>query len=142
MSHNRINRIGISCLIAIVLFAISCTFTTTRMKSPEFKIDLKAIANNLVTLVDFKHVNFSGRESKSGKQVNSELEIDIINAVNIPADETKLQQLEKAIASQIKQELKDPQEYNTYKVLFVTQQTEGKRTTGTYKGSVFQSKDL
>jgi hypothetical protein len=147
MSHYRINRGGCSCIIApcfiaIMIFAISCTFTTTTIKNPEFKIDLKSVITNLVPLVDFKNLNLNGREKKSGKLVNAELEIDVINAVNIPSDETKLQTLGKAVASQIRQELVNPEEYNTYKVLFVTQKTEGGRTKGSYRGSIFQAKDL
>jgi hypothetical protein len=129
-------------LLMLCSFIASCTFTTTKEKDPEFKVDLNAVENNLKTLVTCEHINLSGTEKKTNNQISSEFEIRIINGVNLPTDDTQLKVLGKAIASQLKGELKNENPFNTYKMLFVIQQTTAGATSSNYTGWVLKSEEL
>jgi hypothetical protein len=50
--------------------------------------------------------------------------------------------LGKLIASDLKKSLKNPNQYNTYKVLFVKKQTDGGVTQRTWRGNVFKAGEL
>ena len=50
--------------------------------------------------------------------------------------------LGKQIAIEIKQSLQDKNEYNTYKVLFITKKENDGVTQRTWKGKIFKSEEL
>jgi hypothetical protein len=135
-------RIKIIRFFLCVLFAAACTFTTTRTKDPDFKVDLNIVQDSLKTLVTCEHINLNGTEMKTDGKISSDLEIKIINGIHIPGDDAKLKDLGKAIASQLKRELKNKNDFTTYKVLFVTKQTDGAVTKSSYRGVIYKSEEL
>jgi hypothetical protein len=129
------------CLACIILLA-SCTFTTARTKDAVFNGDQAKVAKDLDSIVTCEHVNLNGREITINKKADTELEISIINGQKIPADDAGMKALGKLIATAIKNDLKDPKEYNTYKVLFIRQVKDGGIVRKTWKGNVFAATEL
>jgi len=130
-------------ILLLFAFLISgCTFTTHTIKHPQFKIDLDEMAKNLQALLSFEHVNVDGMETTTNGKSSSELEADILNATTVSSDDSTLSILRKNIAKQLKEALKDPNAFNTYKILFVTKETDGAITKTSSKGNVFKSEDL
>ena len=139
----KLNKIT-SCL-AILLTATciaSCTMTTTTAKNPVFSVTNEQLQKELNQLVSCENINLDGKETKTNGVINSELEIDIVNGKDIPADDDQMISLGKLIASDLKRSLKDQTQYNTYKVLFVKKQTDGEMTQRSWRGKVFKSDEL
>ena len=84
-----------------------------------FGITNEQLQKELNQLVSCENINLDGKETKTNGVINSELEIDIVNGKDIPADDDQMISLGKLIASDLKRSLKDQTQYNTYKVLFV-----------------------
>ena len=139
-----IKPLFIKTFIASVLMYLSCscTFTSTKSKTPNFKVESTKMLENLKTLVTCENVNVNGTEKKTNDQVSSELEIRIINGSNIPSDDNKLKSLGKSIDSLFKQELSNVNDFNTFKVFFVIKQSNGAVTSSSYKGFTFKSEEL
>jgi hypothetical protein len=131
----------ISLIIFVIMFE-SCTVTTTRVKSPTFNKPTDSIQVELNRLVNCEGINLDGKEISVNKKINSELEIDITNGKNIPADENQMIDLGKQIAMVIKNALQDKNEYDTYKVLFVTKEESGGVTRRNWKGKIFKLQEL
>ena len=134
------NRIPVILLSSF--FITSCTFTTTRTKTPEFKMSVDSIGSKVNSLVTCEHITLNGAEKTTNGKTSAEMEIDIINGKNIPSDDDRLKTLGKLIVSRLRTELKNPNEYNTFKVLFVALQKKGDMTTRNYKGWVYKSEEL
>ena len=134
------NRIAVILLLAF--FITSCTFTTTRTKPPEFKLSVDSIEGKIDSLVTCEHITLNGAEKITNGKSSSEMEIDIINGKNMPSDDDRLKTLGKLIVSRLRTELKNPNDYNTYKVLFVALQTKGNVTTRNYRGWIYKSEEL
>jgi hypothetical protein len=114
----------------------------TKTKDPLFSLEVKAIQDDLSKIVTCKNINLNGKEVTTEGKATTELEISIINGKNIPDDNTQLRTLGKAIASVLKKSLKDQNEYNTYKVLFVTVVENGGLTKKSWKSDEFASEEL
>jgi hypothetical protein len=119
----------------------SCSITTTKIKDPVFN-DNDKIEKELKSLVNPEHINLNGKEITTNKKTTSELEISIINGSNIPTTDEERTALEKSIAKCIKRNLKYPNEFDTYRVLFVSSVESGGVTTRTSTGDVFNSTEL
>lgn len=128
--------------ISAVVFIASCTMTTTRAKPPLFSIPTEQVQRDLNQLVSCENVNLDGMEVTTDGKTDSELEIDIINGKDIPADDDQMISLGKSIASDLKRSLKDQNQYNSYKVLFVKKQTDGGVTQRSWRGKVFNTGEL
>lgn len=124
------------------LLIISCTTTITKTKSPAFNKSMDSLQSDLNKLVPCQGINIDGKEIIINGKPAAELEIDITNGQNIPADENQMNNLGKQIASKIKEALQDKEEYQTYKVLFITKTEKGGVTSRTWKGKVFKSEEL
>jgi hypothetical protein len=86
--------------------------------------------------------NFNGKEVTTNKKATSELEISVTNCESVPKEDEKMVALAKIIAKEIKQSLKDSNEYDTYKVLFVTKTESGSVTKRNWVGQLFNSSEL
>src|ERR1051326_7082401 len=91
----------------IITFIGGCTMTTTKTKPPVFGIPTEQLQKDLNQLVSCEDVNLDGKEVKTNGKIDSELEIDIVNGQNIPADDDQMISLGKSIASELKKSLKD-----------------------------------
>jgi uncharacterized protein involved in exopolysaccharide biosynthesis len=124
------------------LFFIGCTTTATKTKNPVFSISTDSLQVDLNKLVSCQGINLDGKEITTNGKATTELEIDITNGQNIPADEDQMNALGKQIAAKIKEALQDKAEYQTYKVLFITKTENSGVTSRTWKGKVFKSEEL
>lgn len=127
--------------IATMLLA-SCTTTTTKTKNPTFNKSTDSLQMELNKLVSCQGIDLDGKEITTNGKVSSELEIDITNGQNIPSDENQMNNLGKQIAVVIKGALQDKNEYDTYKVLFITKKENGSVTQRTWEGKIFKSQEL
>lgn len=131
-------------LLLFVCFAAmlaSCAMTTTKTKDPVFT-DMGRVQNELVSIVKAENINLTGKEITTNKKTTSELEIAITNGANIPIADGERKALGKSIATSIKHNLKDPNEFDKYTVLFVTKVESGSVTKRNWVGNVFESTEL
>src|SRR5688572_21927611 len=128
-------------ILLLFVLVLSCTFTTTKTRNPEF-IDISLVDKKLDSLITCENFNIKGTETTTNKKSNSEIEISTINCPEVPSNNDQEVDLAKTIASEIKKNLKNPTQYETYKVLFVTKRTNGVVTKTNSKSYVFNSKDL
>ena len=129
-------------LTLVILFIIGCTMTTTKKKNPVFSKSIESLQFDINKLVIDEGVNLKGKEINTNGKINSELEIDINNAEDIPTDQNQMDALGKQIAVVIKAALQDKSEYQTYKVLFITKTENAGATNRTWKGKTFKSEEL
>jgi len=127
--------------IATIL-AASCTFTTTKIKNPTFNRPIDSLQIDLNKIVTCENFNINGKEISTNGKVSSELEIDITNGQNIPDNGDEMDRLGKQVAVIIKAALQDKNQFDTYKVLFVTKKQNGNLTERTWKGKVFKVGEL
>ena len=116
--------------------------TTTKEKTPEFNVGLSSIDSSLKTLVHYQHTNISGVEKTTNNKITTEIQIKIINGINLPTEKTDLESLAKRIASQIKQEVKNQNDFKNYRVFFVEQSKGAIGAVNKWKSWVFKSEEL
>jgi hypothetical protein len=123
-------------------FAMACTLTVSKTKPPVFLAGMDSIQIDMNKMLSFQHISLVGRETDKNGKLSSELEVDIINGKNIPADENERKKLGNSIAAALMNALKDKNEYDSYKVLFVTLEIAGGVTKRDWKGYVFKTEEL
>ena len=128
--------------VSLLFFITSCTFTTTMPKQPVFKSDVTQVDSLIMTLVKPEGIDLTGRETSTNGKSVTEMEIDIINGENIPGDGQQLRSLGNSIASVVKSNLKDQNEYNTYKVSFTKKEKENGITTSVSNYVVYKSEEV
>jgi hypothetical protein len=133
----------ISLIILLSIFSPACK-TTVRSKIPvELMVNDSTLSAELLALIDCEHINVSGSETKvNGKHSDSELLIEIVNPVNLPKDQTAQNDLTAKIARLFKPALKRSQLFDTFKVLFVFQSTNGGTTTTRYTGHIWKVDEI
>jgi len=127
--------------ICVAFLLSSCTLTTTKTKNPGFT-DQAKVENELMSLVTSENINLNGQEITKNRKTTSELEIYITNGRNIPTNEDERRWLGKSIATCVKRNLKDANQFDTYKVLFVTRVEKGGVTKRSWAGNVFSSTEI
>ncbi|MBC7748632.1 MAG: hypothetical protein H7Z76_08690 [Methylotenera sp.] len=129
-------------LLACFTFLVSsCTITTTKSKDPVFN-DMSKVQNELTSLVKAENINLNGKEITKNKKATSELEVSITNGQNIPTSDDQRKVLGKSIASAVKNNLKDANQFDTYQILFITKTENGGVTKRNWVGNVFNSTEL
>jgi hypothetical protein len=129
-------------LVSAIAVLTACTTTIRRPKDPIFTKSTDSMKVELGTLFSCENLRVGGGEITTNGATSSELEIDVINGTRFPEAGDQQNALAKAIASYIKRALKDNTEYDTYKVLFVTETTQSGASVRKWKGQVFKSKEL
>jgi cell division protein ZapA (FtsZ GTPase activity inhibitor) len=142
MMYTKFNFAKITILIILSPYLGSCTYTTKKVKNPEFKIALAEVASNLKTLVSFEHVNINGTEISTNGKISSKLAVQILNGVNIPTDNVELKAFLRPIAHQFKQELKNQNDFNTFEIVFVTKSVDGAMARTDSRGAIFKAEEL
>ncbi len=136
-------RILLFTFIATLVFVfVSCTITSTKERKPIFSETGDSLQESLAKIVKSENINLDGAEISTNGKVATELEIDIINGINIPINEKEMNDLGKKIAIIVKDALTDKNEYDTYKVLFVTKKVNGSVEESTSEGKIFSSREL
>jgi hypothetical protein len=120
---------------------LSCTMSNTKTKDPVIS-DMSTVQNELTNLVKAENINLNGKEITTNNKTTSELEVSITNGVSIPTNDTERKALGKAIATSIKRNLKDPNEYDKYTVLFVTKVESDAGTKRDWEGDSYSSTEL
>jgi hypothetical protein len=132
----------LSLIFLATILIVGCTFTTTTIKNPTFSASTDSIQADLNKLVTCENINLEGKEFTSNGKKSSELEIDITNGKDIPADENQMIELGKKIANVVKGALQDKNEFDSYKVLFVSKKESRGVTQRNWKGKSFKSQEL
>jgi hypothetical protein len=131
---------------ALLLFSTillnSCTTTITKSKSPLFGVQTDTLTAGLNKMVRCENFNLDGREVTTNGKAASELEVDVMNGKNIPADNDRMRALARTIAVYLKSSLQDPREYDSYKILFVTKTMTSGVTTRNWTGVAFKREEL
>jgi starvation-inducible outer membrane lipoprotein len=128
-------------LISLAAMLSGCTMKTTKVKNPEF-IDLAKVQNELTNLIKAENFNLNGKEITTNKKTSTELEVSITNGQDIPAASDQQKALEKSIAVCIKKNLKNPNEFDSYKILLV-KKTEGNGVkVQKFTGNTFKVSEL
>ena len=128
-------------LICFSILLVGCTMTTTKTKDPVFN-DMIKVQEDLAEVVIAENINLNGKEITTNKKATSELEVVITNAEAVPTDDKERKSLSKSIATIIKNNLKEPNDFNKYEVLFVTKVENGAVTTSKSVGNVFIASEL
>ena len=132
---------SIKILVILFLF-VACTTRITKIKNPVFATPIDSLQTGLNALVVSEHINIDGKEITTNGKPSSELEIDIINGRNIPGDTTGRKALAHSLAVELKNALKDKNEYDNYTVLFVKVVSSGAMTKRSWIGQEFKSGEL
>ena len=126
----------------MLYFFTSCSTTTTKTKEPIFSTSTTIVENEVTDIVSCKSINLNGKETTENGNVTSELEIHITNGQNIPSDDTQMIDLGKKIAIVIKKGLKNSSEFQTFRVLFITEIDNSGIITQTWRGKTFKIEEL
>lgn len=116
MKNNRKTKLN----LIIITFAtlIACTFTTTRIKNPEFQ-DNNKLKSEIELITTAEAINIGGKEIEKSNQTTTELFVEIINANELPKNQENQKKTQKNIALLIKKNLKNPLKYDNYKISFI-----------------------
>lgn len=96
----------------------------------------------LTVKYSFENINLDGKKTSGSGGNHTLLTIEFINGKNIPTDDAKIETLAKQLALQIKQTLKNPKQFESYKVLFDTRVTDGAETTTKFVGHEFKPGEI
>jgi hypothetical protein len=129
-----------ACFLLTLLAA--CTFTTKRTKNPQFTSSTDSLSRQIGQFVSCEHINLDGKEITANGKTSSELEIDIINGKNVPADTMRMRSLGKSIASVFRSGLQDVDEYDSYQVLFMTVEPTSVGTKRKWIGMIYKAEEL
>jgi hypothetical protein len=123
----KINLIMVNLFFFLMssLFLVSCKLTIVKAKDPVFIQDSIFIDSQSNRLISCEGINLEGKEAESNEKYNSILEIKIVNPQNLSSDKIAIKNLSKKIASFLKKCLKDSEEYNIYRVIYVNQTADG-----------------
>lgn len=142
-----LNSIQVYLFICFAILLASCTITNSKPKDPEF-VDINRVHNELSSLVDAENIDLNGAEVRTKKMLTldkaltSELDVRIRNGKNIPEKAADKKALGKAVAKLVRRNLKDSNQFDIYRILFVTEVVDGnviKRFSVDY---AFSSSDL
>lgn len=141
MQHLRRFKALVACC-SIALFAIACTITTTKTKNPTFSVTTDSLQLELNKIVSCESIAINGTEITRNKKTSYELEIGILNGNDIPSDQNEMIELGKQIAKTIKNGLQNKNEFDIYKVLFISRSENGGFTRQESRSKEFKSAEL
>jgi hypothetical protein len=103
--------------------------------------DMDKFKYEFSSLIKAEHVNIDGKLTTSGSDSTTELQINIINAQNIPTDDER-KSLGKVLSKTVKSNLKDAEQFQNYKVKYSTSSEGGGVKVDKYISYSFNSKEL
>jgi len=114
----------------IVLLLTQCKYTTTSQKQAILNIPSDSLSYQLGRIIVCKHIDITGKDIKAGGQISTELDISMINSKDLPSDRNNQNELAKKIATIIKNALQNKNDFDSYKVFFITE-TKSENAMGT-----------
>jgi hypothetical protein len=127
--------------ISFILLLAACSLTTTNSKEVELK-DEALVQTELNGIVGGAKINVNGKESITGKDTTSVLEVKITNGQNIPSDKDEMKVIGKSIAGCIKKHLKDNTGFDSYSVRFISRDESIVGSKESYTEFAFTSAEL
>jgi len=127
--------------ICLITIHLSCTRTTREAHHPVFTNQAQA-ESELVGLAEAENINLSGIQSTTNGQVSTELEVAVINGMDLPLNADQQNALQKSIASSIRRNLQDSNQFDIYKVLFVEKTESNGLTKSKSTGRSFEVSEL
>jgi hypothetical protein len=137
----RLKQIATIC-VPLLFLLLACTTTITRTKNPVFAAPIDSLQARLNGLMIFKHINLDGKEVTTNGKRSTQLEIDVLGGKDVPEDNGRMKTLAHSLAVEVKEALKDKNEYDNYTVLFVKVDSSSSVTTRSWKGDTFKSAEL
>ena len=131
------------CLLILAFSTVylsSCTSTQSYM--PELNANQKAIADSINSKYGFENIEITGKKMSGSGGNHTSLTVKFINGKNIPSDEDKQTTIAKELAKSIRKALKNPNEFESYIILFVTRTVDGSTTNEKYTGHEFKSGEI
>jgi chemotaxis receptor (MCP) glutamine deamidase CheD len=131
------------CLLILVFSAAcfsGCTSTQTYM--PELNANQKVIADSITSKYGFENIEITGKKMSGSGGNHTILTVKLINGKNIPEDDNKQAVIAKPLAQQIRKALKNPNEFESYTIMFVTRTVDGSTTSEKYTGHEFKTSEL
>src|SRR5580658_8984216 len=89
----------------LLTFALSCTMTVRKPKPPGYAIAPDSLQAQIFRIIPSETIRLEGSETISNGKSSSELEIDIINGKDVPADTIRTKAIGHAIAADVKNAL-------------------------------------
>lgn len=88
-------------------------------------------------------MNVDGVEKTTNKVVSSQLNAKLINCLHAPETDDQINEAGKKIAKTLKDALKDPDQFDTYQIIFGNEKTNSLGgSSGSYKGHIYKKNDL
>jgi len=126
--------------LLIVVWISSCNYTQTYM--PALNDQQHVVLDSINSKYSFEDVSLAGKKTSGSGGTHTTLTVRFINGKNIPADDDKMSEAAKQLALQIKKVLKNPNEFESYTILFVTRTVDGAETTEKSIGHEFKASEL
>ena len=127
-----------ACFLLILLF--SCTYSQSY--NPEFKTEQSPQLDSIKVKYNFEDVQVQGKKSSGSGGNHTNLTIKLINGKGVPGTDDEITVLAKQIALLTKGMLKDPKQFESYTILFVTKTVDGSVTSSKWVGHEFKPGEI
>src|SRR5215469_13204813 len=104
-------------LFACLVLA-SCTFTTTSVFTPDFKVSADSLGAALDSLIPAQHFQATGIKKSTNGKASAIFELRVTNGKNIPSDDVEMRLLARSVARYLKSVVKNDTAYNFYDIRF------------------------
>jgi len=133
-----------NCMYVFVtsILLYSCTYTSTSTNTNKVATETSALSQKIKTMVDYQDISYQTEKKNTNGVKTSAMVVNIINAKNIPETDDSLKLLGKKIATELKLAAKNSNEYNTYRVVFISKEQNGIITKTMNAGYTFKNGDL
>ena len=126
--------------ILSLFWLAGCTFTQSFQ--PDFNSKKNAVLDTIKTTYGFENITFLAKKTSGSSGKHSSLTVKFINGKNIPADTSKMTELEQQLGKKVKNIVKNPKEFESYVILFDKVVVDGSVTNETYTGHEFTLDEL
>jgi hypothetical protein len=130
--------------LLILLFSVTylTACTSTQTYTPELNANQKVIADSINSRYGFENIEITGKKMSGSGGNHTNVTVKFINGKNIPTDEATQTTIAKELAQLIKKALKNPNEFESYTILFVTKTVDGAYASEKYTGHEFKSSEI
>ena len=105
-------------ILVVSVLLCSCNFSTTSVKNPEFTLPTTTISQKIKILASYEEIYYQSEKKDVNGVKSATMIVKIINATNIPTRTDAINTVAIQIARLLKQDLKDLNEYDSYRVIF------------------------
>jgi hypothetical protein len=90
---------------------------------PKFKISKKIILSDIQKITKTQQVWIEGYKTPVDDTLDISLNVQLINAREIPQNKDSIISIQKRVASKLKYSLKNPSQFKTYRIIFIQRDT-------------------